>query len=158
MHLLGRWQSGFEAEFVALGRSLGLNPRACIFSYPPCHPEKIPGIAASFDVGLALELPVSRNREICLSNKIFTYLLAGICIVASESEGQKRFFENLPQVGFTFPCGNVDALTAALANLLGDRELLNQLSMQSEKQGREKYNWTVEGRKLLEFIDKQVLS
>jgi glycosyltransferase involved in cell wall biosynthesis len=84
--------------------------------------------------------------------------LAGISIVASETQGQKRFFEKLPRVGFTFPCGDIDALVEALAALVKDRRLLGQLSEQSQKQGRDRYNWSIEKRKLLKTIDKQAPS
>jgi len=155
LHLLGRWQPGFQEDFFAHGRSLGLDPEACIYSYPPCQPEEIPGFAASFDVGLAVELPVSRNRDVCLTNKVFMYLLAGVSIVATETQGQKRFFEDLPQVGFTFPCGDVDGLVAALAVLHKDRQLLRRLSRQAQRQGRERYNWSIESRNLLKMLDRR---
>ena len=40
--------------------------------------------------GLACEMPVSRSRQLCLSNKIFTYLAAGLPMVLSATPAQAR--------------------------------------------------------------------
>jgi len=154
LHLLGNWRRGYRETLFARARAQGLDPETSIYSYPPCNPEEIPRLAASFDVGLAVETPVSRNREVCLTNKLFTYLLGGIAVVASETEGQAQFLETLPPVGFSYPPGNIDTLADRLSTLRKDPILLAQLSEQALVQARERVNWRVESRKLLKLIDK----
>jgi hypothetical protein len=39
--------------------------------------------AVEHDIGLALEQPISRNKVLTASNKIFFYLLAGLAVVAT---------------------------------------------------------------------------
>lgn len=154
LHLLGSWQPGYRERFLADARSLGIDVERQIRSYSPCSPEEIPRFAASFDVGLALEVPLSRNKDVCLSNKIFTYLLAGNVIIATETEGQKSFFEKLPQVGFTYPPGDIAALVNKLEVLASDRQLLARLSKQAIAQARDHYNWGIEGHKILNLISR----
>jgi glycosyltransferase involved in cell wall biosynthesis len=154
LHLLGSWWRGYRETLFARAHDLGLDPETSIHSYPPCNPEEIPRFAASFDVGLAVETPVSRNREVCLSNKLFTYLLGGIAVVASETEGQARFLATLPPVGFSYPPGNIDILADRLSTLWKDPVLLARLSEQALGQARERVNWHVESRKLLKLIYK----
>lgn len=154
LHLLGSWQPGYRERFFADARSLDIDVERQIRSYPPCSPEEIPRFAALFDVGLALEVASSKNRDVCLSNKIFTYLLAGNVIIATETRGQKSFFDNLPQVGFTYPPGDIDALVNKLEVLASDRQLLARLSKQAIAQARSRYNWDIEGRKLLNLISR----
>jgi len=154
LHLLGRWQPEYHERFFAKARSLGVDPSRQIYSYPPCFPEEIPCFAASFDVGLALEAPLSRNRDVCLTNKVFTYLLAGNAIVATETEAQKEFFEKLPPVGFTYPSGDVDALVKRLDALVNDRQLLARFSWQARTQAEKRYNWAIEGRRFLNLVQK----
>ncbi len=151
LHLLGRWQDGFEQGFFAKVRSQGLDVERQIRVYPPISPDEIPRFAAGFDVGLALEMPLSKNKNVCLSNKIFTYLLAGNAIIATETEGQKSFIDKLPEVGFTYPPGDIDKLTEKLEMLASNRELLARLSEGARAQARARYNWNVESRKLLEL-------
>jgi glycosyltransferase involved in cell wall biosynthesis len=154
LHLLGNWQKGYRRILFALAREQGLDPDTSIYSYPPCQPEEIPKLASSFDVGLAVEAPVSRNREICLTNKLFTYLVAGLAVVATETEEQARFLNSLPPVGLHFPPGEVGILADRLATLSKDPVLHARLSREALKQARERYNWRTERCILLKIIEK----
>ena len=46
-------------------------------------------LAAQHDVGLASELSTPPNRAISLTNKVFTYLLAGIPVLLSNTPAQR---------------------------------------------------------------------
>ena len=50
------------------------------------QPEHLPTYASKFDVGMALEFKEPLNRNICLTNKNFTYLVAGNAIIFSETD------------------------------------------------------------------------
>jgi hypothetical protein len=54
----------------------------------------------AFDIGLALEDgTVDLNRSLCLTNKIWSYYLAGLYIVATDTEAQQLFLKERPQHG-----------------------------------------------------------
>src|SRR2546422_9615422 len=64
-------------------------PRSTLFPYTTLFrsPDSLVRLAAEYDVGLALEVPISENRIICMNdlctNKVFTYLMAGLAVAAS---------------------------------------------------------------------------
>ena len=92
--LRGRWADGYEAAFLSRAEALGVRDRVRWLA--PVSPGELVVRTAQHDVGLALEQPHTRNREVCVTNKIFTYLLAGVPAVATETEGQRRICAHAP--------------------------------------------------------------
>jgi glycosyltransferase involved in cell wall biosynthesis len=108
--------------------------------------------AAEFDVGLALEQPVSLNRDLCLTNKIFSYLLAGNAIAASSTTGQRPIIEAIGRAGFLYEPGDVDALANGLRSWSHDRQQLQQARWEAWSWGTRQFNWDVEKKKLLNVV------
>lgn len=56
---------------------------------------------SQYDIGLATEIfsDLEDNKALCLSNKIFTYLLSGLFIFATDTPAQKDFIESHPAHG-----------------------------------------------------------
>jgi glycosyltransferase involved in cell wall biosynthesis len=102
-------------------------PEACrprIHFHPQVpHAELISRIA-EHDVGLALEIPFCRNKELTVSNKLPSYLLAGLAVVASDTEGQREVAGLAEGAVITYASGDSTDLAAALNRLLGDEEQL----------------------------------
>src|SRR5207245_8600381 len=70
----------------------------------PEPPSAMERLASEYDVGLVSEIGETQNHRIALSNKLFTYLLAGIPVVASsisahaaldDMNGAVRLYETL---------------------------------------------------------------
>lgn len=91
------------------------------------EPDALPAFAARFDIGLAAELTTPLNRNICLTNKIFTYLLAGNCILASDTAGQKDFMKRYSNIGLLYKNDDANDLAYQIWKLYNDRTLLKQL-------------------------------
>jgi glycosyltransferase involved in cell wall biosynthesis len=115
-------------------------------------PECLPTFASRFDVGLALEYPKPLNRDICLTNKIFTYLLAGNAVIVSGTSAQKKFNAQY-QIGPSYTPNNVRELVDSLRSLKDKKKM--------EKQRKDNYmlaasqlNWENESNKLLECIGR----
>lgn len=73
---------------------------------------------SNYDVGLAIEDgSADINKDICISNKIWSYLLSGLYIVSSDTKGQLRFMEEHPGNGV---CSSLQAddLRKAIVHLL----------------------------------------
>ena len=66
-------------------------------------------VRCGFDVGLALELSEPENRDLCLTNKVFTYMLAGNAMILSETSMQRSFKQQY-QVGESFAQNDVEKL------------------------------------------------
>jgi len=123
----------------------------------PVVPGQIVQLAAQCDIGLALEQKVSLNREICLTNKIFTYLLAGNAIIASDTKAQVAFMNRYPTLGKTYTIGNVEMLAAQVRFFAENRSYLQLCRTEAWQLAKNELNWDVEQQKFLHLI-KGVLS
>jgi hypothetical protein len=114
-------------------------------------PNELASVSSKYDVGLALEPAFSINNDIALSNKIFTYLLAGNALILSETSMQKQFNEEY-HVGLSFPIDDKNALIDCINfyknknNLVKQRE--SNFSLASSYM-----NWEKESKKLLAVIE-----
>ena len=54
----------------------------------PASPDAMIDLARGYDVGLALEQATPLNRQLCLTNKAFTYILAGVAVAMTDTPGQ----------------------------------------------------------------------
>jgi len=79
LHLMGNVSVEYREQLE------NMSDKQNIFFLPPVSPDKIFSIAALYDIGLAAEVPCNDNRNLCLTNKLFTYLLAGNFILASDT-------------------------------------------------------------------------
>jgi hypothetical protein len=109
-------------------------------------------LAAKFDVGLALEQPISRNRLLCLTNKILTYMLAGSAIVATLTPGQEPVLREVGEAAEGYAFGNIESLAAALRRWHNDRAALDRARRQSWFWGTQRYNWDSEKNIFLSLV------
>jgi glycosyltransferase involved in cell wall biosynthesis len=123
----------------------------------PVKPDYIFEIASNHDVGLALEPGFCLNNKLALSNKLFTYITAGIGIIASETEAQKQFLMEYPLVGSSFKLGDVDNLAATISFYYHNREALLQAKSQSRFLAKNELNWENESKKFINIV-KETLS
>ena len=115
-------------------------------------PVELLSLAASFDVGLALELTDPENRNICLTNKIFTYLLAGNAIILSATSMQSAFNERY-KFGESFPVNDVEGLVQAI-KFYQNREKLDQQRSYNYSLAKRELNWENESEKLVSLFNQ----
>jgi hypothetical protein len=153
LHLRGRWHPGYEEFLRQMWERAQLNPGHLI-AHPPAAPDSLVRLAAEYDVGLALEEPVSKGREICMTdlstNKVHTYLLAGIAIAASSLTDGGVIFGG---AGFSYRTGDSLALSRGLRGWLNDRAALKVAREKAWGLGETCYNWDLEKEKLLRVVD-----
>ena len=128
------------------------NHRNKITLMNPVKPEEIFEIAASHDVGMAAEIPYCQNRDICLTNKIFTYLAAGNCILASDTSAQKEFMNTYPAVGFLYKHDEAADLAKKIKILFNDRAILNSCKRNALSLTATSLNWEKESEKLISIV------
>ncbi len=124
--------------------------------HKPISPTQIFNLASDFDLGLALELNIPLNRNICLTNKIFTYLVSGLAILASNTKAQERFLQENNNIGELYQTGNVSMLADIITKLFNDRELLNEYKRNALELAESKYNWELEKEKIIKIINKVI--
>ncbi|WP_344848887.1 hypothetical protein [Pedobacter jeongneungensis] len=149
LHLLGN----HDVEIIETFNSrLKSAKKSKIFYHRPIPADEIFKFASQFDIGLATELSYPENRDICLTNKIFTYVQAGLAIIATDTSAQSQLLENYPHMGDTYENGNIEALKKLLTLYANHREKLAARKKQALTYGNEKLNWNLEQQTFLELV------
>lgn len=133
--LINRWQKEEPIEFLN-----------------PVEPDEIFTISGQFDIGLASEIPYCINRNICLTNKIFTYLLAGNCIIASDTDAQKLLMEDYRGIGLIYKHNDAVHLSTQIKSLLDNKQKLLEFKKKSLHIAENELNWEIERKKMYEII------
>ena len=81
LYLRGSKAAGFSEQLGDLARKNGAEGRIHILD--PEAPADMERLAAAYDIGLVSETGHVENRRIALTNKLFSFVLAGIPVVAS---------------------------------------------------------------------------
>ncbi|RYG30092.1 MAG: glycosyltransferase, partial [Chitinophagaceae bacterium] len=148
LHLLGFCTEDDKQFFHQLTTANGGNAQDLHF-YPPVPEKEIFELAHRFDIGLATETGVPYNREICLTNKIFTYIQSGLAVIASDTLAQRQLLQQYNDVGFLYQKGSVNELARALENYLDHPALLQKHKRTSYAIGQEALNWEKEQAKFI---------
>jgi glycosyltransferase involved in cell wall biosynthesis len=147
LDIRGGDRSRHAEKLLALARELGIADRVKVL--PVGAPQEMVRVAAAYDLGLSLETDVSENRRLCLTNKIFTYLLAGVPVVMSDTPAQRAFAPGLGSAALLVSLADPGAMATALDRFA---TTLGQAKSEALRLGRERYNWDVEKKVLLQSV------
>jgi glycosyltransferase involved in cell wall biosynthesis len=111
-------------------------------------------LAAQHDVGLSSELSTPPNRSICLTNKIFTYLLAGIPILLSNTPAQRELAPQLKIAARLVDFNNSDEIVNALNEWLVSAPTLAAAKREAWRLGRTRFNWDLEKEYFLRSVKR----
>ncbi|QNN43018.1 glycosyltransferase family protein [Pedobacter roseus] len=151
LHLLGCSTAPIREHFKKLAEQSSFRPEN-IYYYSPIPSTEIIKFASQFDIGLATETGFPLNRDICLTNKIFTYIQAGQAIIASDTSAQTKFLKSYSEMGFIYNKSKVCQLTSIIQNYLSNPELLEEHQAKALKYAQSKLNWEHEEKKFLKNI------
>jgi glycosyltransferase involved in cell wall biosynthesis len=152
-HLRGFLSADYRSTLAALAAESRAGSR--IFFHPQVDHDQLIGAMEEYDVGLALERPENPNYSLTVTNKVFSYLLAGLPVLASDTPGQ---FEALAQVGVagvTYPAGNPEAMAAALRPWLADRTVLRSVQQAAWDAARRTFCWEQMSGRLLDVLSER---
>src|SRR5207302_1557690 len=76
---------------------------------PPEAPTAMVRLAAPYDVGLVSETGHTPNRCLTLGNKLFTYLLAGVPAVMSDTPAHRAFIEQVGGAAHLYAADDPDS-------------------------------------------------
>lgn len=148
LDLRGHISTNFREQL----ESLVQNSRVDLRFLSPDAPSTMVAHSAGYTAGLGLETGFSVNNGIALSNKIFTYLLAGVPVILSRTPAQEAIALELGNACLLVDLTNPAEASAALASWLDSPERLSRARELSFQLGRQRFNWDVEKQKLLELI------
>lgn len=139
LHLRGRSQPGYLEDLQALAARVA--PRLVLTAHDPCTPDVLIDRCRAYDVGLAVEPGFSANNRLALSNKAFTYILAGLAVVFTDTPGQRPLADDLGAGAWLYQPGDVAALARGLERWARDPQLLAQAKTAAWDAARRRWHW-----------------
>jgi hypothetical protein len=155
LSLRGNPAGGYLDELRRLAYASGgedLAARLEILSIAP--PWEMVRLAAPHDLGLALELSTPPNRAVCLTNKIFTYLLAGVPVFLSNTAAQGALRPELGEAAMLMELDRPDDIARSFDDYFDSAARQQRARAEAWRLGQEKYNWEIEKQRFLRSIER----
>jgi glycosyltransferase involved in cell wall biosynthesis len=117
---------------------------------PPRPFDELVRTAAAATVGLVPVRADNLSNSLGDTNKLFEYLMAGLPMAASDLPEIRRVAaEGEPPVGEIFDPSSPSSVARAVCRIVEKPELYEARRKEARRLALERYNWTVEERKLL---------
>ena len=143
---------GYSARLQELAAELAVRDRLQFL--PSAPPDEMVRLAAQHDVGLASEIGTPPSRAVCLTNKIFTYLLAGIPVLLSDTPAQRQLARQLGSAARLVALDDPDKIAQVLDDLAMDVTTLIAAKREAWNQGQTRFNWDKEKKRLLQSVEQ----
>lgn len=150
LHLRGFVAAGYREGLLA--RAAAVGARAPVF-LPPAPAAEMVRLAAGAHLGLSLEQSLPPNRDLCLTNKIFTYLLAGVPVALTPTQAQRALAPELADAAVLVDLATPAATAARLDDWLA--RSAPAAAATAWRLGRERFNWEIEQTRLLAALARQ---
>lgn len=151
--LRGNPSPAFVASLSELARRGGTE--AQLHLLPPALPSEMERLSAVHDIGLVSETGHTPNRRIALTNKLFSFLLAGVPVLLSDIPAHRRIACELGIAARLYREGDPDQLAAAIDELLSPTgEMLASARRHAFSLGQQRFNWDLEKHVLLSAVDR----
>lgn len=150
LHLRGFPVAGYVDTLQAIAARAGVKrPIRFLASGPAAEMARL---AASADLGLSTEASSPLNRDLCLTNKIFVYLLAGLPQLLSATSAQRALAPELGAAGLLADLSDPDGTARMLDAYFADPAAMRTARQHAWQLAQERYCWDVEGEKFLSLI------
>ena len=152
LYLRGTPAAGYAANLCSLAARVGAADRLHLLD--PAPPDELERLGSAYDLGYVGELAETHNRQIALTNKLFSYLLGGVPILATDIPAHRQLVPQLGESMTLFPIGDSTALAAAIDRLLLDPRRLAAARATAWNFGQTRFNWEVERARLADIVGK----
>ena len=150
LHLRGTLAIGYEQTLRDLAATLGIADRLHLHAL--IAPDALERDAVRFDLGYAGELPNSINRNMALTNKLFSYLTSGLPILASDIPAHRELAPQLGKAAELFVSGDPTSLAAAIDRCLASPEALTARRRHAWELGQNQFAWELEADKVIQLV------
>ncbi|MCS3863245.1 glycosyltransferase involved in cell wall biosynthesis [Salinibacter ruber] len=120
-------------------------------------PEALLSRIAEHDIGMALEQYEPDSRNLTVTNKIQHYLLGGLAVVATDTEGQKEVADQAGDAVWLYSVDSPDEMAHQLRMLLQSDNQLETAQEHALRAAREKFSWEQQAPKLLESVEQALV-
>lgn len=147
--MMGKDKVGTQARLEELIVSQGVADRVKILA--PVPYEELLDWTASADIGVILYSPTySPNVRMCLPNKLFEFLMAGLPVLAGQLDAISSILKDY-DVGRTVSSLEPAAIGEAMNMMLKDRNALERMRGNALQAVLQELNWEEESQKLVDF-------
>ncbi len=147
LHLIGNLRPSFASL---------ISDRHFVHVHDVMDQDSLHKFLASFHIGLALEdANTDTNRDLCLTNKIWAYYLAGHYIIYSDTKAQKDFMESRPTHGIKTNVNDLEDIKSCLRKVYEDRNSIIRNHKIRYKQSRA-FAWESISKSWLPNIEKVI--
>ncbi len=156
LRLRGRIDGSYREGLESLARQVA--PKLKLTIHAPNSSAGMIDACRPFDIGLSLETGAIPNTRVLLSNKVFTYMLAGLATIYSDTPAQRAFRDAL---GDRQPICALDD-TTALATILktwdADRTSLLAAQRDAWQWAKRRWHWEHDDERgaLLRLFDEHL--
>ncbi len=139
LHLRAGVKQPYLDDLMRFSRAAA--PSLAITLHEPGGPDAMVHLARGYDLGLSGEEPTAVNRRLCLGNKIFTYLAAGVPVLLSATPAQARLGQDLGAAAVVYEPGDVAGLAERLSCLARDSHLRAQARQSARSAALRRWHW-----------------
>ncbi len=138
LHVRGRTIPSYWNSLVELARK---SEHLRLVYLQPAEPDAMVELCRGYDIGLALEQGHILNRSLCLTNKPFTYMQAGLAIAMTDTEGQRALADDLKSGVIRFRPGDVRTLAHGLSRWARNDDSLIEAKRATWAAARRRWHW-----------------
>jgi glycosyltransferase involved in cell wall biosynthesis len=139
LHLRAGVKQPYLDNFMRFARDAA--PALTFRLHEPDSPDAMVHLSRGYDLGLSGEEPTALNRRLCLGNKIFTYLAAGVPVLLSATPAQVALGRDLGKAGIMYESGDVAGLAERLACLAGNPGARVQARNAAQQAALRRWHW-----------------
>jgi hypothetical protein len=150
LRLRGFVAPDYAGRLHAAAHSAGL--RRPLKFLEPGAPSEMARLAARADIGLSIEESEPLNRDLCLTNKIFVYLLAGIPQLLSDTSAQRALAPDLGDAAVSCSLARVGETADMLDRFFADPARPARARDATHVLTRRRFSWDMEKHLLLDLV------
>lgn len=152
--LRGNVSAGYDDELRSRAKDVGLTSEIRFLS--PAPPKEMARLSGQYALGLAVEPGSSPNNAAALSNKIFTYLLAGIPVLLSGTRAQAGIADSLGEACILVDLHDKVKTARVVETFLRDKERQRLARRHAWALGQNQFNWDIEKQQFLEHVSATI--
>ena len=149
--LVGDTQEGYEPKLRSL---LPDHWRARVRFQRQVKSAEVLDLVGKFHIGLALERREPESRDLTVTNKILQYLLCGLAVVATRTQGQEEVAQERGEAVKLVKQGDAKGLAEALTGWARDAEKLKRARQAARRAAEAKFCWEKEEKKVAGLVSQ----
>jgi hypothetical protein len=139
LHLRAGITQPYLHDLMRLSRDTA--PALSLRLHEPAGPDAMVRLSQGYDLGLSGEEPTVPNRRLCLANKIFTYLAAGVPALLSATPAQTRLGRDLNDAALLYEVGDITGLAEQLCGLANDLIARREAKYAARAAAKRRWHW-----------------